>query len=68
MAVRTRALLLLFVLAIRSAEGQHRGYSVFAFHAAGDGKTDDAQVTAAQPHEFLTQPLRYLHSHGFLGF
>ncbi|RLN16069.1 hypothetical protein C2845_PM02G24650 [Panicum miliaceum] len=47
MAARTCALLLLFVLAIRSAEGQHRGYNVFAFHAAGDGKTDDAQAFLA---------------------
>jgi len=56
MAAMTRALLLLlllFVLAIWSAEGQQRVYDVLDFHAAGDGKTDDAQVTAAQPHEFL---------------
>ena len=49
----TRALLLLFVLAIWSAEGQQRVYDVLDFHAAADGKTDDAQVTAAQPHEFF---------------
>jgi polygalacturonase len=55
MAAMTRALLLLllFVLAIWSAEGQQRVYDVLDFHAAGDGKTDDAQVAAAQPHEFL---------------
>ncbi|XP_039811577.1 probable polygalacturonase At1g80170 [Panicum virgatum] len=40
----TRALLLLFVLAIWSAEGQQRVYNVLDFHAAGDGKTDDAQL------------------------
>ena len=51
----TRALLLLFVLAIWSAEGQQRVYNVLDFHAAGDGKTDDAKVTVAQPHEFLIQ-------------
>ena len=49
----TRALLLLFVLAIWSAEGQQRVYDVLDFHAAADGKTDDAQVTAAQPHQFF---------------
>jgi hypothetical protein len=51
MAAMTRALLLLFALAIRSAGGQQRVHNVIDFHAAGDGKTDDAQVTAAQPNE-----------------
>ena len=54
MAAMTRALLLLFVLmTIWSAEGQQRVYDVLDFHAAADGKTDDAQVTAAQPHQFF---------------
>ncbi|XP_025815734.1 polygalacturonase ADPG2-like [Panicum hallii] len=45
MAAMTRALLLLFALAIRSAGGQQRVHNVIDFHAAGDGKTDDAQVS-----------------------
>ncbi|PVH39395.1 hypothetical protein PAHAL_5G491900 [Panicum hallii] len=44
MAAMTRALLLLFALAIRSAGGQQRVHNVIDFHAAGDGKTDDAQA------------------------
>ncbi|RLM91226.1 hypothetical protein C2845_PM08G03980 [Panicum miliaceum] len=47
MAAMTRALLLLFALAIRSAGGQQRVHNVFDFHAAGDGKTDDAQAFLA---------------------
>lgn len=49
MAAMKRALLLMFVLAvIWSAEGHRRIYNVLDFHAAGDGKTDDAKVTAAK--------------------
>ncbi|KAJ1282367.1 hypothetical protein BS78_03G046700 [Paspalum vaginatum] len=57
-AVKRAFILLLIALAIRSAQGHQQIYSVVDFHAAADGKTDDAQAFLATWQAACSDPSR----------